>query len=420
MKARYVRSFLLATQKEDRVDTLAPEKILIVDDEPEAIENCRRILSRHRYHCVGEADSNRALAVIERERPQVLLTDLRMPGLDGIGLLKAAKLIDPTIKVVLLTAYASIQTAVASMRHGAFDYLAKPFTGQELRTVVQRALGQAGDDTSDRAGVSFSPVNGLTESGTAAPEGVLIGNSPATQRVREVVERVAATEATLLISGEAGTGKEYLARTIHARSVRQSKPFVSIGCIAGDEATLEAQLFGIEGALGSQPGLLEMAQGGTLFLDEVGGLSPRLQAKVARALKESRGRRVGEEQYYDVDLRVMAASTQDLQSLCGRGEFREDLYWLLNVVPIVLHPLRERVDDIDVLAHWFLRACQVRGTDDQLLWQDFTPRARRRLRHYPWPGNLRELRSVIEHAAVLADGSLIDLTHLPDRLRTAR
>ena len=402
------------------METLAPDKILIVDDEPDAIENCRRILSRHRYHCVGEADSNRAVAVIERERPQVLLTDLRMPGLDGIGLLKAAKLIDPTIKVVLLTAYASIQTAVASMRHGAFDYLAKPFTGQELRTVVQRALGQEGDDTSGRNTAPLSPAKGPAESVTTAPEGVLIGNSPATQAVREVVERVAATEAALLISGEAGTGKEYLARTIHTRSVRQSKPFVSVGCIAGDESALEAQLFGAACSTGPQPGLLESAQGGTLFLDEVGGLSPRLQAKVARALKECRGRRVGEERYYDVDLRVMAASTQDLQSLCGRGGFREDLYWHLNVVPILLRPLRERVDDIEVLAHWVLRTCQAGGTDDQLMWQNFTPRARRRLRHYPWPGNLRELRSVIEHAAVLADGSLIDLTHLPDRLRTAR
>jgi len=402
------------------VETTAADKILIVDDEPDAIENCQRILSRHRYHCVGEADSNRALAVIERERPQLLLTDLRMPGLDGIGLLKAAKLIDPTIKVVLLTAYASIQTAVASMRHGAFDYLAKPFTGQELQTVVQRALGREGDDSSDRNAAPLSPAKGPAESVPTALEGVLIGNSPATQTVREVVERVAATEAALLISGEAGTGKEYLARTIHARSVRQSKAFVSVACIAGDELTLEAQVFGAEGSLGSQPGLLEMARGGTLFLDEVGGLSPRLQAKVARALKECRGRRVGEERYYDVDLRVMAASTQDLQSLCGRGEFREDFYWHLNVVPILLRPLRERVDDIDVLAHWVLRTCQVGDTDDQLMWQNFTPRARRRLRHYPWPGNLRELRSVIEHAAVLADGSLIDLTHLPDRLRTAR
>lgn len=402
------------------MEAMTAEKILIVDDEPEAIENCRRILSRHRYHCVVEADSNRALAVIERERPQVLLTDLRMPGLDGIGLLKAAKHIDSTIKVVLLTAYASIQTAVVSMRYGAFDYLAKPFTGQELRTVVRRALGQEEDEASPRDGVRSAPAKGPAERGTTAEEGVLIGNSAAIQRVREIVERVAETEASLLISGEAGTGKEYLARTIHARSARRTKPFLPVACIAGDESVLDRQLFGGESSAGSQPGLLESAPGGTLFLDEVGGLSPRLQAKVARALKERRGRRVGEERFFDLDVRVMAASTQDLQLLCGRGGFREDLYWQLNIVPVALNPLRERAEDIDVLAQWFLRACQRQGADDPQLWPGFTPRASRRLRHYPWPGNLRELRSVIEHAAVLADGSLLDLAHLPDRLWTSR
>ncbi|HEX7767444.1 MAG TPA: response regulator, partial [Nitrospira sp.] len=191
------------------------EKILIVDDEPEAIENCRRILTRYRYECVAEADAHRALAAIERERPQVLLTDLRMPGLDGIGLLKAAKRIDPTIKVVLLTAYASIQTAVASMRHGAFDYLAKPFTGQQLRAVVRRALGEESDDSSEpeTLPVHQGQAGGKPAAGTH--DGMPIGNSAATQAVREIIERVAATEATLLIAGESGTGKEYVARTIH-------------------------------------------------------------------------------------------------------------------------------------------------------------------------------------------------------------
>lgn len=395
---------------------MASDKILIVDDEPDAIENCRRILSRHQYQCVAEVDSNRALAVIERERPQVLLTDLRMPGLDGIGLLTAAKRIHPSIKVVLLTAYASIQTAVASMRHGACDYLAKPFTGQELRTVVQRALNREGEGSGACLDMPLVPTTRLPGSDALAYEGGVIGNSIATQMVREVVERVAATDAALLISGEAGTGKEYLARTIHARSARSAQPLISVDCMTGDESALDAQLFGA----GSQPGLLEAAHGGTLFLDEVCGLSLRLQAKVARVLKERRGRRLGEEGYYDVDLRVIGASTQDMACLCGRGTFREDFYWQLNVVPILLRPLRERVDDIEVLAHWVLRTCQVTRADIQLVWQDFTPRARRRLRHYPWPGNLRELRSVIEHAAVLADGSFIDLVHLPDRLRTAR
>lgn len=397
------------------------EKILIVDDEPEAIENCRRILTRYRYECVAEADAHRALAAIERERPQVLLTDLRMPGLDGIGLLKAAKRIDPTIKVVLLTAYASIQTAVASMRHGAFDYLAKPFTGQQLRAVVRRALGEESDDSSEpeTLPVPQGQFGGKPAAGTH--DGMLIGNSAATQAVREIIERVAATEATLLIAGESGTGKEYVARTIHARSLRRAKPFVPVDCAIGDETAVDVMLFGVEpatgdGAAGVRPGLLESAHGGTLFLDDVDGLSPRLQAKVVRALKERRSRRVGSSGFFDVDVRVMAASDQDLQLLCSQGKFRSDLYGHLNVVPVALIPLRERVEDIDPLADWFVRTFFERKRGRRSLPPDFTPRARALLRRYVWRGNVRELRNVIERAAVLADGSSIDLAHLPDRL----
>ncbi|BFU95192.1 MAG: Acetoacetate metabolism regulatory protein AtoC [Nitrospira sp.] len=393
---------------------------MIVDDEPDAIENCRRILSRCRYDCVVEADPNRALAAIERERPQVLLTDLRMPGLDGIGLLKAAKQIDPTIKVVLLTAYASVQTAVDSMRHGAFDYLAKPFTGRELRTVVRRALGEGADESGKHEDTSLLQA----ENAISVQEGALIGNSAPTKIVRELIERVAATEAAVLISGESGTGKEYVARTIHAGSVRRLKSFVPVDCLASDEAALERQLFGAEAAAadsdaGSQPGLFELAHGGSLFLDEVDGLSPRLQAKVARALKERRGRRVGGSRFFNIDVRVMAASTQHLQRLCGSGEFREDLYWHLNVVPIELRPLRERVEDIEALAQWFLQTFPSRKPDRQRLPSGFTPRARMLLLRYPWPGNVRELRNAVERAAVIADGSPVDLIHLPDRLASS-
>lgn len=396
---------------------MAPDKILIVDDEPDAIENCRRILARHRYTCVGEADPQRALAVIERERPHMLLTDLRMPGLDGIELLKAAKRIDPGIKVVLLTAYASIQTAVASMRHGAFDYLAKPFTGQELRIVVQRALGEVADDLREGGEAPIPLTKSRPEHLTSAYEGGLIGYGAATQAVREMIERVGATDAAVLMSGEIGTGKEYVARMIHAGSARRSKPFVRVACIASDESALEAQLFGVESSAGSQSGLLESAQGGTLFLDEVGGLSSRLQAKVVRALKERRGRRVGDARFFDLDVRVMAASTQDLQRLCGRGEFREDLYSSLSIVPLALRPLRERVEDIGALAEWFLEAFLVRTCSRQPVRPDIMPRAYRCLCRYSWPGNVRELRQVVEQAAVLAEGAPIDVSHLPDRLR---
>ncbi|MGA6826309.1 sigma-54-dependent transcriptional regulator [Nitrospira sp. NS4] len=396
---------------------MVTDKILIVDDEPDAIENCRRMLRRHRYECVGEADSHRALAAIQRERPQVLLTDLRMPGLDGIELLKAAKRIDPGIRVVLVTAYASIQTAVASMRHGAFDYLAKPFTGQELRTVVQRALGESTGDSREGEESAIPPTKGLALLVRSSYEGGLIGHSAATQAVREVIERVRGTEAAVLISGEIGTGKEYVARMIHAGSARRSKPFVPVDCLGCDEAAMDIQLFGTEPSAGSQPSLLESVQGGTLFLREVNALSPRLQAKIARTMKERRGRRAGGTQSFDVDVRMLAGSTQDVQRLCARGEFREDLYSSLSVVPLALRPLRERVEDIDALAEWFLAAFLARTYGLPPVRPDIMPRTYRRLRRYAWPGNVRELRQVVELAAMLAERAPIDLIHLPDRLR---
>ena len=402
----------------------APDKILIVDDEPDALENCRRILSGHRYDCLLETDPNQALAAIERERPKVLLTDVRMPGLDGIGLLKAAKRIDPAIQVVLLTAYASIKTAVASMRHGAFDYLTKPFTGEELRAVIRRALGEESDDSTAYEGESASPSTGKAKRATARnEEEVLLGISAAMQAVRELIERVAATEATVLICGEHGTGKECAARTIHARSARQSKPFVAVDCLTSDESALEVQLFGTQQSasrvgVGSQSGLLELAHGATLCMDEVGGLSLQLQSKLLRALKERRGRRVGGNRFVEIDTRVIAGSPQDLPRACSRGEFRDDFYQYLNIVPIVLPPLRDRVEDIEALAQSYLQT-SLRERGRRPLQAGFTSEALALLRRYAWPGNVRELQNIIERAVVLADGPLIDLTHLPDRLRSS-
>ncbi len=401
---------------------VAPDKILIVDDEPDALENCRRILSGHRYDCFMEADPNRALVAIEREHPNVLLTDLRMPGLDGIGLLKAAKRIDPDIQVVLLTAYASIQTAVASMRHGAFDYLIKPFTGEELRTVIRRALGEESEDLTACEGESASPSAGGAESLSTRNGGeALVGSSAAMQTVREIIERVAATEATALLLGERGTGKECAARTIHAHSARRSKRFVPVDCLASDESALEAQLFGTHlpatlDGVGSKPGLLERAHGGTLFLDEVGSLSLRLQAKLLRALKERRSRRLGGNRFVKLDTRVIAGSPQDLQHACSRGEFRDDFYQYLNIVQIVLPRLRDRAEDIEALAQSYLQAF-MRERGRLPLQAGFTSDVLALLRRHAWPGNVRELQSIIERAAVLADGPLIDLRHLPDLLR---
>lgn len=395
-----------------------PDKIMIVDDEPEAIENCRRILSRYRYECVLEADAQQALAVIERERPQVLLTDLRMPGLDGLALLKAAKRIDPDIKVVLLTAYASLQTAVASMRLGAFDYLAKPFTGRELRSVIRRALGT---DAADAIEVALAKLpEAPWGSPMSAVEPVLAGRGPAIQAVRAAIELVAETEAAVLLTGERGTGKARMARVIHAGSLRRSKNFVSVDCLASSESLVEWELFGVHplsGVSGARAGLLESADGGTLFLDEVGGLSVRLQAKLLRALKERRARRANGGAFYPLDARVMAASSQNLENACSEGAFREDLYQYLNVVPIAVPPLRQRPEDIDQLSRLFMEPLWLRKQRPLPASFGFTPDALAKLCRYPWPGNMQELQRVVERAVVLADGPVIDSVHLPDYIK---
>lgn len=395
---------------------MVAEKIMIVDDEPEAIENCRRLLSG--YDCVVEADAQRALAVLERERPQVLLTDLRMPGLDGLALLKAAKRIDPAIKVILLTAYASLQTAVASMRHGAFDYLAKPFTGRELRKVIRRALGGAGVEAIETApsGLPRAPWG----SPLSAAEPVLAGRSPEIQAVRAAIELVAETEAAVLLTGERGTGKARMARVIHAGSLRRAKHFVLVDCLTFSEALLDVELFGSHpaaGVSGDRAGLLESADGGTLFLDEVGGLSLRLQAKLLRALKERRARRANGGSFYPLDARVVASSSRNLLAACGEGAFREDLYQHLNVVPIAVPPLRQRTEDLDQLSRLFMEPFWLRKQPLPPALFGFAPDALAKLCRYAWPGNLQELQRVAERAVVLADGPLLDSASLPENIQ---
>lgn len=391
------------------------DKILIVDDEPEALENCRRILAGPQYECLLEPDPQRALDAIEREHPKVLLTDLRMPGLDGIALLKAAKRIDPAITVVLVTAYASIQTAVASMRHGAFDYLAKPFTGKELRSVIRRALaGDAGDATAPEP---RTPRRSSTTGGPSVAEPALSGQSSVIRAVRAVIERVAETEAAVLLSGESGTGKESIARVVHAGSPRRAQRFVPVDCLASDEALVELELFGTDPSPSARTGLLESAHGGTLFLDEVGGLSIRLQAKVLRALKERRGRRANAASSYQVDARIIAASTQDLRRACQTGEFRDDLYQYLSVVPIAVPSLRQRPEDIELLTRLFLEPFLLRKHRRLPVSFGFTPDALAKLCRYPWPGNVQELQLVVERAAVLADAPVIDSSFLPDTIQ---
>lgn len=396
-------------------------KVLIVDDEREALENCRRILSRLRYECLTECDPLAAVSTLERERPGLVLTDLRMPGMDGIDLLQAAKRVDPDIQVVLLTAYASVETAVSSMRHGAFDYLTKPFSSTELEDVARRAFGGVHDPALHRQGALDSQGQAPARPREArAP--AIIGKSPAMEQTLTLVRRAAPTMATVLIYGESGTGKELIARAIHQYSSRADRPFVPVDCAALPDTLLESELFGHEkgaftGAHVAKPGLFELADGGTVFLDEVGAMSELLQSRLLRVLQERQVRRVGGTRVLDVDIRIVAASNRDLEEACRKHEFRSDLFYRLNVIQISLPPLRERLGDVPLLAEEFLRRYAGRVGAPLSSPRAFHPEALVQLARYHWPGNVRELQNVVERAAALTDGSFITVEDLPERIR---
>lgn len=397
-------------------------KVLIVDDEQDALENCRRILSRVPYHCLTEYDPVRALDVIQRERPGLILTDLRMPNLDGIEVLTAAKRFDPSVQVVLLTAHATVETAVTSMRYGAFDYITKPFTGTDLVQVARRAFGENGAVPKVDAGIAGERGRDQARAEKRAGLARVIGESAAMRSVFDLIEKVAPTHSNVLVYGESGTGKELVAHAIHDASLRADRPFIPVDCVSLPDTLLESELFGHEkgaftGAHVSKPGLFEIAAGGTVFLDEVSGMSHTLQSRLLRVLQERQVRRVGGIRFVDVDVRVIAASNQDLEAACRRGEFREDLYYRLNVIPIALPPLRSREGDILLLTREFLRRFMKQQGPGAPCVPDLDQAAADLLCRYPWPGNVRELQNVIERAAVLADGPVITNTHLPERLR---
>lgn len=393
-------------------------KILIVDDEQEALENCRRILSRVPYDCMVASDPNDALDMIERERPGLVLTDLRMPKLDGIEVLAAAKRMDPAVLVVLLTAHATVDTAVTAMRHGAFDYITKPFTSDELMQVVRRAFESAmsGLDADLRVG---APAERMSP-GSPNEGARLVGNSRAIREVLALVSKVAPTDSNVLVYGESGTGKEMVARMIHESSPRANLPFVPVDCVSFQDSLLETELFGHEkgaftGAHTAKAGLFEAADGGTIFLDEVSGMTANLQARLLRVLQERHVRRVGGTRFTPLNVRVIAASNQDLEELCRRGSFRDDLYYRLNVIPLTLPPLRVRGEDILLLANEFLTRFVQRVRLDMGPVPTIDPSAVDLLMRYGWPGNVRELQNVMERAAVLVDGNTVTSAHLPER-----
>ena len=389
---------------------MAVPRILIVDDEPDMLESCSRILSRLGHACTTARDGAAAVAILERDRPDLLLTDFKMPGMDGLALLRRAHELDPALPVIMITGFATIESAVAAIKEGAFDYLPKDFSVDQLRVAVERGLRHRGLQLENRnLRQQLQQTLGLEN---------IVGRSPAMTQVFELVKKAARSEANILVLGESGTGKELIARAIHANSPRAPQPFVPVDCASLPEQLLESELFGHEkgaftGAVRSKPGLVETAHRGTLFLDEIAEMPAPLQVKLLRALQEHQIRRVGGTALVDVDVRVVSATNRDLQDAITRGQFREELYYRINVIAIHLPPLRERAGDVRLLAHTFLKRFgqgRVTAMDDAVA---------EALERYRWPGNVRELQNVIERACALADGPTITVRDLPDHVAHA-
>jgi DNA-binding NtrC family response regulator len=383
-------------------------RILVVDDEPEMVENCTRLLRRAGYRVLPTTDPERALTLLESERPDLLLTDVKMPGMDGLELMRRAHDLDPALPVIVVTAFASIESAVAAIKAGAFDYLPKTFSMDELTVGVERALRQ-------RA-LGVENLNLRAQLAAALGLENVIGRSPAMAQVFELVKKAARSEANILILGESGTGKELIARAVHANSPRVAHPFVPVDCASLPENLLESELFGHEkgaftGAVRTKPGLMEIAAGGTLFLDEIGELPLGLQSKLLRALQERQIRRVGGTGLVDVNVRVVSATNRNVREAITAGTFREELYYRINVIEIRLPPLRERTGDVRLLVHAFLKRYgqgRVTACDETTMGA---------LEAYRWPGNVRELQNVVERACALADGHTITPDDLPDHVR---
>ncbi len=373
----------------------APGKVLVVDDQRN-MRATTAILLREAGYTVGEAeDGAAAVQRLSGETFDVVLTDVRMGTVDGMEVLRATLEAAPTTQVIVMTAYGTIEAAVEAIRRGAYDYIAKPFKEDELLLRVSKAmekrrlLGEVSLLRSD-----FQARYGLAH---------IVGRAACLRELLDRVVRVAPTDATILLSGESGTGKELIARALHAASRRSDKPFVPVNCAAITETLLESELFGhargaFTGATRARRGLFEEASGGTLFIDEIGETAPGCQAKLLRAIQEGEIRRVGESLPVNVDVRVIAASNQNLVVAVAEKRFREDLFYRLNVVPLRVPPLRERREDVPPLAQHFLEQYAKRTGERKTL----TPTALQKLVEYPWPGNVRELENMIEQAAALA------------------
>jgi len=389
----------------------AEETILVVDDDAVARDLLVEALRKEGYDVEAAADGADAIARGQRKRFDLVLTDFRMGAVDGMAVLRKFKQCSPDTSIVLLTAFGSMEGAIEAIKQGAYDYLAKPFRKEEIKLVVRRSLEHS------RLVRENARFRGELRERRELSQ--LVGSSPPMLEVYKLIARVSAGKSTVLLEGESGTGKELVARAIHSNSPRRDRPFVPVNCAALSDTLLESELFGYEkgaftGAIGVKQGLFEAAHEGTLFLDEIGDIGAALQVKLLRVIQEQEVRRVGGTSPIKVDVRVIAATNRDLAALVHDGRFREDLFYRLNVVRIVLPPLRERRDDIPMLAQHFLQ--KFPGANEQTI-RGFIPDTMALLQRYPWPGNVRELENVIERAVSLAHGPLILPEDLPEVIR---
>ncbi|MBI2432434.1 MAG: sigma-54-dependent Fis family transcriptional regulator [Candidatus Hydrogenedentes bacterium] len=387
-------------------------KILVTEDDQVQREIITDILRLAGNEVRSSASAEEALAVLREDDFEVLLTDMKMPGMDGLELLRQAKRLRADLEVVVMTAHASVKTAVTAIREGAADYLEKPFDKDELILVVNRTLERRELRHQNRQ---------LRELVTEAVSlGNIVGESPAMQRVFERVQRAIRVNSTVMILGESGTGKELIARHIHFAGPRQNKSFIVVNCAAIPENLVESELFGHEkgaftGADASRPGKFEAADGGTIFLDEIGDMRLESQAKLLRVLQDGTVERVGSIRPRQVDVRVIVATNRDLRDAVAEGEFREDLYFRLEVLPIALPPLRERMQDLPMLiGHFRDKLAKKLGIKAPALSPDVLDAFRR----YRWPGNVRELEHTLEQVFVLSEGEIVTTADLPEKLRS--
>ena len=386
------------------------DNLLIIDDEKSILDLLGVVFKKEGYRVHTALSAKTALELIQREDFDLILTDIKLPQMSGMNILKLVKERNPEMPVVMITAYGTIKQAVEALKMGALNYVVKPFDMEELKIIVAQGL--------EKRRLQVENVLLRKELKEKYGAGNMIGKSKKMREVYSLIEKIAGTDSTILISGESGTGKEVAARAIHHQSTRTERPFVSINCGALPENLLESELFGhargsFTGAIANKKGLFEIAEKGTLFLDEVGEMSPWTQVKLLRTLQDKRIRRVGGTEEIPVDVRIIAATNQDLKKRIEEDKFREDLFYRLNVISMEIPPLRDRKEDIPILVSHFLRKCCERMGRPM---KRMPPRVMKIFESYPWPGNVRELENAIERIVAIEERETVTETSLPEEL----